>query len=120
MCRACSDSVEPILGRLRRIRARCGPSLAKVCRYKPLTGLLRSQVSLEEWSSGAGRERIRSETPDGTPLNLWRATPCGDGWVEGLEGTEDLGAEGDKQAGEGFTALWHGEGEETSAASLGA
>ena len=49
--------------------------------------------------------------PDGTPLNLWRATPCGDGWVEGLEGTEDLGAEGDKQAGEGFTALWHGEGE---------
>ena len=30
----------------------------------------------------------------------------GDGWVEGLEGTEDLGAEGDKQAGEGFTKLW--------------
>ena len=73
-----------------------------------------AQVSLEEWSSGGGRERIRSETPDGTPLNLWRATPCGDGWVEGLEGTEDLGAEGDKQAGEGFTKLWHGEGEEPS------
>ena len=64
--------------------------------------------------------RTAAETPDGTPLNLWRATPCGDGWVEGLEGTEDLGAEGDKQAGEGFTKMWHGEGEETSAASLGA